>query len=62
MQKAKKNEVELVTLEEKEMKLMPVLGTLNVDTNVLHLAPGFDKSIFQKLEKQARELLSKSEE
>lgn len=62
MQDAKKNDVEFVTIEEKAVKFIPVLGTLNVDTNVLQLAPGFDKSILQKLEKQASELLEKSEE
>lgn len=62
MQDTKKNEVEFVTLEEKEVKFIPVLGTLNVDTNVLQLAPGFDESIFQKWEKQTREFLSESEE
>ena len=62
MLETKKNEIELDTLEEKEVKFIPVLGTLDVETNVLQLAPGFDESIFQKWEKQTREFLSESEE
>lgn len=41
---------------------LPIIGTLNVDEDTFEYAPGFDESIFQKLEKQASEFLSESEE